>query len=61
MATDATDLAELDDPSLVQHWAKVRSQLALTPKDDPRHADLAREYAAARAEFARRLTMQGSS
>jgi len=32
-STDASDLTQLDDPALITHWARVRSELALTPRD----------------------------
>ncbi len=54
-ATDASDLAAMDDPALITHWATVRSELALTPKDNPRHAAVKAAYDAALAEYRRRI------
>lgn len=56
--TDATtdaDLAEMDDPELITHWADARRKLALTTKDDPRHAEVKRAYDAALAEYRTRV------
>jgi hypothetical protein len=55
---DAGDLAEMDDPALIAHWAGIRSMLALTPRDDPRHAEVKRAYDAARVEYRRRAAGQ---
>ena len=54
-ATDSSDLADMDDPALITHWAGVRSRLALTPRNDPHHAEVKRAYDAALAEYRRRL------
>jgi hypothetical protein len=54
-ATDTADLAQMDDPALITHWAAVRSELALTPKDAPGHAEVKRAYDAALAEYRRRV------
>ena len=53
-AAHTSDLAEMDDPALISHWADVRSKLALTPQGDPRHAEVKRAYDAALAEYRRR-------
>ena len=55
--TDATDLAQMDDPALITHWAAVRNELALTPKDSPRHCEIKRAYDAALAEYRRRVAV----
>jgi hypothetical protein len=52
--TDA-DLAGLDDPALIAHWASTRTALALTARDDPGHAEVKRRYDAALAEYRRRV------
>jgi len=58
MAMDTTDLAEMDDPALITHWAAARSKLALTPKDSPRHAAVKAAYDAALAEYRRRTAVK---
>ena len=32
-AADTADLAQMDDPALITHWADARRRLALTPKE----------------------------
>jgi hypothetical protein len=61
MASDTGDLAAMDDPALITHWASVRSQLALTPKDDPRHAEVKAAYDAALAEYRRRVAVKAAT
>jgi hypothetical protein len=58
--TDASDLAAMDDPALITHWARVRSELALTPKGSPRHADVKAAYDAVLAEYRRRVTTEAA-
>lgn len=58
--TDATDLAAMDDPALITHWAAVRSKLALTPKSSLRHADVKAAYDAALAEYRRRIAAEAA-
>jgi hypothetical protein len=58
-ATD-TGLTGMDDPALITHWASARSELALTPKDSPRHAKVKATYDAALAEYRRRVAGQAS-
>lgn len=58
--TDATDLAAMDDPALITQWAAARSELALTPKDSPRHAAVKAAYDAARAEYRRRVEVKAA-
>lgn len=53
--TVTNDLADLDDPALIKHWASVRGALALTPKDNPGHTEIKRAYDEAMAEYRRRL------
>ena len=53
-AADTSDLAEMDDPALISHWADVRSKLALTPKGHPRYTEVKRAYDAALVEYRRR-------
>jgi hypothetical protein len=53
--TDTDDLEDLDDPALIAYWAGVRGRLALTPRDDPRHAEVKLLYDAALAEYRRRV------
>jgi len=59
-ATDTSDLEEMDDPALITHWAGVRSKLALTPKSDPRHAEIKQAYDAALAEYRRRAEVKAT-
>jgi hypothetical protein len=56
MATDTADLAEMDDPAFIRHWAETRRTLTLTPKGDPRHAEVKQAYDAALIEYRRRIT-----
>lgn len=58
MATDTSDLADMDDPELIAHWAAVRNELALTPRDSPRHASIKATYDAALAEYRRRVSAE---
>jgi hypothetical protein len=51
----ADDLADLDDPALIAHWASARSALALTPRDDPGRGAIKAAYDAALAEYRRRV------
>jgi hypothetical protein len=51
----ATDLADLDDPALIAHWASARTVLALTPRDDPGYAEVRQLYDSALAEYRRRM------
>jgi hypothetical protein len=57
LITDTSELAELGDPALIAHWASVRTALALTPKENPRHAEIKRAYDAALAEYRRRVAV----
>ena len=57
--TSDNDLARLDNPALITHWARVRAELALTPKTSGRHAIVKAVYDAARAEYRRRLAGPG--
>jgi hypothetical protein len=59
-ATDTADLAAMDDPALITHWAAVRSQLALTPKDSPHHVAVKAAYDAALAEYRRRIATEAA-
>jgi hypothetical protein len=49
----AISLAELGDPEFFRHWATLRQRIALDGKSAPRA--LRREYAAAAAEYRRRV------
>jgi predicted thioredoxin/glutaredoxin len=53
--TAESDLAHLDDPALIAHWASARTALALTPRDDPGHAEVKAAYDAVLAEYRRRV------
>jgi hypothetical protein len=59
--TDASDLAAMDDPALITHWAAVRSELALTPKGSPRHVVVKAAYDAALAEYRRRVAVKAAT
>jgi len=59
MATD-TELAEMDDPAFIAHWADARRRLALTPRNDPRHVEVKQAYDAALAEYRRRLAVKAA-
>lgn len=61
MTTDTADLAEMDDPALITHWAAVRSELALTPRSSPRHGEIKAAYGAALAEYRRRIAAEDAS
>jgi len=50
------DLRELGDPGFFTHWADIRNRLARTPKDDPEHGEIKRQYDAVAAEYRRRLS-----
>jgi hypothetical protein len=58
--TDARDLAAMDDPALIAHWAAVRSQLALTSRGSRRRGEIKAAYDAALAEYRRRLTTEAA-
>ena len=58
MASDTADLAAMDDPDLIRHWADVRTRLALTSKDSPHHAEVKAMYDAALAEYRRRVAVK---
>ena len=58
MATDTSDLGEMSDPALITHWAAVRSELALTPRDSPRHGEIKRAYDLVLAEYRRRIASE---
>jgi len=60
MATDSADLAEMDDPALITHWAAVRSELALTPRTSPRHGEIKTAYDAALSEYRRRIAAEAA-
>jgi hypothetical protein len=60
MATDTSDLAEMDDPALITHWADARRRLALTPKDAPGHAEVKQAYDAVLAEYRRRVEVKAA-
>ena len=59
-ATDAADLAAMDDPALITHWAAIRGELALTRKDNPRHTAVKAAYDAALAEYRRRVAAEAT-
>ena len=46
---------------LITHWADARRRLALTPKDDPRHAEVKQAYDAALAEYRRRVAVKAAT
>jgi hypothetical protein len=58
--TDTADLAAMDDPALITHWADARRRLALTPKAAPGHAEAKRTYDAALAEYRRRVAAEAA-
>jgi hypothetical protein len=60
LTTDTSDLAGMNDPDLTRHWSKARSKLALTPKDDPRHAEVKQAYDAALGEYRRRVEVKAA-
>jgi hypothetical protein len=60
IATDTSDLAAIDDPALITHWAAIRSELALTPKDRPRYGEIKAAYDAALAEYRRRVAAEAA-
>jgi hypothetical protein len=50
---DERDLTELGDEDFMKHWSALRQRLALGGKSVP--CDLKRRYAAAKAEYRRRM------
>jgi hypothetical protein len=58
--TDANDLAEMSDPDLISHWACVRSELALTPRDSPRYSEIKPAYDLVLAEYRRRIAAEAT-
>ena len=61
MAPNTGDLAAMDDPDLIRHWADVRTRLALTRKDSPHYAELKSAYGAALAEYRRRVAVRAAT
>jgi hypothetical protein len=59
-APDTSELAGMNDPDLIRHWSEARSRLALTPKGDPRHAEVKQAYDAALAEYRRRVEVKAA-
>jgi hypothetical protein len=57
MATAATepDLSDLSDPEFFIRWSQLRLRYAVTPPGSPEHPARKRDYAAALAEYRRRL------
>lgn len=54
--SDERDLTELGDEDFITHWSALRQRLAFAGKSVP--CDLKRRYAAASAEYRRRMARE---